>query len=382
MLKTNKGDYFNPFELFSYLGEAYFCDREEELRELNAAFENRRNMVLSSMRRLGKTLLIRHWHHGLKRQKKVIPIYLDIMHTSSDIQFVNKLATAVLLALEEQETIVNKAMKLFQSFRPKFGVDPVSGMPELSLDLRTEREVHFSMEAISALLAGRKERMQIAIDEFQVIGEYPQTGVDAAIRGSLIPLDNVHMLFCGSEAHLLNALFSSANKPLFASTQSLSLGYIPYDLYFDFIRKQFEAFDKRIGEDVIDEILRWTRRHSFYTHFLCNQLFSLPDKKATMKNLEETKYRCLQQFELTYLYYKKLLSKNQWRVIAAIAKEEQVSEITSKHFLNKYLLSASSASQALVALIKDGMVYEIMGDEKPSYIVYDVFFSRWLEHIV
>ncbi len=132
----------------------------------------------------------------------------------------------------------------------------------------------------------------------------------------------------------------------------------------------------------IGEILRWTRRHTFYTHFLCNQLYGSTGQKVDMHDLESAKYRCLQQFELTYLYYKKLLSPNQWKVTAAIAKEDMVEEVTAKDFLNKYNLSASSTHQAVKALVKDGILYEMLDNERVKYVVYDVFFSRWLQWMV
>jgi len=89
----------NPFELFSYQGPEYFCDREEEVERLSSSFKNRRYVVLSSMRRLGKTSLIHHWHRALSQEKNVIPIYLDVMDTASDNGFVNKFISAAINAL-------------------------------------------------------------------------------------------------------------------------------------------------------------------------------------------------------------------------------------------------------------------------------------------
>ena len=75
----------NPFELFSYQGPKYFCDREDDVVKLNEAFQNRRNTVLSSMRRLGKTNLIMHWHHQLSKIKNKLLLFC-FYNTSTEKQ--------------------------------------------------------------------------------------------------------------------------------------------------------------------------------------------------------------------------------------------------------------------------------------------------------
>jgi len=71
-----------------------------------------------------------------------------------------------------------------------------------------------------------------------------------------------------------------------------------------------------------------------------------------------------------------MLSKGQFDLLKAIAKEENLSQPTSKAFIQKHALATTSSIQtALAALLKKEMAYQ----EKGFYYVYDVFFSRYLE---
>ena len=50
----------NPFIVGGYLSPHYFCDREVETEQLIRNITNGRNVVIISVRRMGKTGLIRH----------------------------------------------------------------------------------------------------------------------------------------------------------------------------------------------------------------------------------------------------------------------------------------------------------------------------------
>ena len=56
----------NPFLISNYISPAFFCDREEETSRIISALLNKRNITLTSIRRLGKTGLIKHVFYQLK----------------------------------------------------------------------------------------------------------------------------------------------------------------------------------------------------------------------------------------------------------------------------------------------------------------------------
>lgn len=79
---------------------------------------------------------------------------------------------------------------------------------------------------------------------------------------------------------------------------------------------------------------------------------------------------------IIYFNYKKLLTKLQFKLLEAIAKELGIAKPTSKYFIEKYHLGTpSSIKTALNSLLKKEMIYS----DIEVIRVYDVFFSLWLE---
>jgi len=374
----NKED--NPFEVFQYMGPDYFCDREQELSQLITYFESRVNTVLSSYRRMGKTSLIAHLHNFLSKRKNVICIYMDVLHTRSDKQFADTFVTATMQALEKKEPQLLKFLEAFKNVRPIAGINPTTGLPTLSLGIESDQEINYTFDTIMNMIIERPEKFQITIDEFQQIGNYETPSVmDARIRSYFPKAKNLHYIFAGSDQQLLNTLFTGPKKPLFSSTQMMTLGYIPYEKYYQFIKIKFEERGRIISDIIIHRILKWTNQYTFYTHFLCSNLYNYAQQEITDSDLNTATNNCLKYFETAYYMYVKILSKNQFKMLAAVAKEGIAKNIQGKDFTNKYKFSSSTAKQSISKLVDDQLVHESFDKDGASYFVYDIFLMRWLQ---
>ena len=370
----------NPFELFSYQGPKYFCDREDDVHKLNEAFYNRRNTVLSSIRRMGKTNLIQHWHHQLSKIKNTNTIYVDVLGTKNDNEFIEQFVVAVVRAISNKENFAQKLLSVFGRLRPQISLDPYSGSPQVSLDIQTNADKTATFEIALNLLAQSSQQFQIAIDEFQVIETYETPSViDAILRSQFPGLTNIHFLFCGSQQHMLSTIFSNPKRPMFSSTQHLTLEPIPYPAYFEFIKTHFEENEMQISYQSIHEILTWTQNHTFYTHFLANEIFSKHPEKVSYELVKKSELECVKLFAVNYEHLLSTLPHNQIVLLKAIATEQSNFSINEKSFLNKYKLSASSATLALKGLIdKDFISIHNIGSNK-TYYIQDVFFAKYLE---
>lgn len=60
----------NPFFTGGYMGPEYFCDRQNETDLLLKAISSKRNVTLISLRRMGKTGLLKHVKHFLEQMPK------------------------------------------------------------------------------------------------------------------------------------------------------------------------------------------------------------------------------------------------------------------------------------------------------------------------
>ena len=366
----------NPFLIVGYQGPDYFCDRSKETETILSALENERNITLISPRRMGKTGLVKHVFYSLQHQKTVPACYyLDIFATQNLQEFVSLLAKTVLGTLDTlSQHVMKSVFSFFKSCRPVITVDGTTGTPSLSLDFIPEKSED-TLKEVFAYLNETSCPCYIAIDEFQQILEYPEKGVEALLRSYIQFTPNVHFIFSGSKKHLMEAIFSSAKRPFFHSTQKVSLAQIPVDEYRSFAQKHFADAGKQLPADVFTFLYEQIDGCTWYVQYLLNRLYPFPQEQLTESSVERIIRETLEEEEYTYQTYFQLMTSNQIQLLKAIAKEGRVTEMTSGSFIKKYNMKAvSSVNTALKALIEKEFVLK----QPDGYIVYDRFMERWL----
>jgi len=266
--------------------------------------------------------------------------------------------------------------QIVKGIRPSFSIDALSGMPEIDIEVRRAYSANLSLQELFQFLQAQKTKVIIAFDEFQQILSYPETNIEATLRKYIQQSPNLSFVYSGSQTHLLTAMFSDYNRPFYQSAEFLFLDKIDGEIYAQFIQENFAKAKQSIDLKEANLILELTRRHTYYVQFLCNRIFSLRLKKVKPEIVYKTLEEILYENRPVYYTYKKILSKRQFDLLKAIAKEENLSQPTAKEFLHRHKLpTPSTVKTALTALLQKEMVYK----EKDSYFVYDVFFSRYLE---
>ncbi|OJX87775.1 MAG: ATPase [Paludibacter sp. 47-17] len=367
----------NPFLIAGYHSPSYFCDRETETKKIISALINDRNISLISPRRIGKTGLIHHAFYQLAdHDQSVRCFYLDIFSTQNLYEFVELLGKTVIGKLDTySETMVKRIATFFKSFRPSFTFDAVTGSPSVSLNIQKE-QTEAGLQEIFDYLKTSGKRCYIAIDEFQQITEYPEKGVEALLRSYMQFLPNVKFIFAGSKKHLMDAMFSSVNRPFYQSTQKIGLKEIPIEAYRQFAIDLFSTYNKSISPVVFDYIYNLMMGHTWYVQYLLNQLFSLSQYEYSEQDVNLLITEILQEENATFKTYCEVISKGQLRLLKAIATEKKVSLPYEGTFMRKYNLTApSSVKLALSSLIDKTF---ILKGEDGAYYVYDRFFSLWL----
>lgn len=361
----------NPFLTQGYTAKEYFCDRKAETKSLRSAIDNGRNTTLISLRRMGKTGLIHHTFHEVQHDC----VYVDILHTTNLKEFTIAFSKAVINQLESPaKKSWNQLTSLFKKLQPSVKFDPLSGQPAFDIAIGNEKEAENTLEGIFKYLSKRKKKTVIAIDEFQQISFYPEKKTEAMLRSYIQDLHPVQFIFSGSSKHILTAMFSNANRPFYQSTQFLFLETIQKEAYREFIQHHFNESKKIIDTQSIEEILEWSRFHTFYVQLFCHKVFSKTKHSVTRQLLAETKEEIFIENEPYFINYKNLLTDPQWNLLKAIAKEGEVVKITEKTFLNIHRLSASTVQRSIKALEEREMIVR----ENEAYRVYDVFLGRWL----
>jgi len=368
----------NPFLVAGYHSPAYFCDREAETVKIISALSNDRNISLISPRRMGKTGLIHHVFYRICEQDKNIRcFYLDIFSTQNLHEFVTMFGKTVVGKLDDySQTAVKRVSGLFKSFRPLFSFDPVTGVPTLSLDIQPE-QAEQSLQEIFSYLQQSEKRVYIAIDEFQQITEYPEKGVEALLRSYIQFLPNVKFIFSGSKKHLMDAMFSSLNRPFYQSTQKIGLKEIPLETYRSFAADLFHSHQKTLDPAVFDHIYSEMSGHTWYIQLILNQLFALNQNDYTVQDVENQIKEILEEENATFKTYCEIISRGQLQLLKAIAAEKRVSAPFETAFLKKHNLTAPSSVRLALKSLIDKML--IMKDDDGNYFIYDRFFSLWLK---
>ena len=368
----------NPFLITGYTTPEYFCDREKETEKIISALQNNRSISLISPRRFGKTGLIHHAFYTLKNENNnVFCFYFDIFSTQNLHEFVQIFAKTVLGKLDSySQRNFKRISSFFKSFRPSISFDSLTGTPEFSFDIQPE-EAQIGLLEIFNYLQNNGKRCYIAIDEFQQITEYPEKGVEALLRSYVQFADNTKFIFSGSKKHLMDAMFSSVNRPFYQSTQKINLNEIQLEAYSTFAQNHFAKAGKTLPPQLFEKIYRLVQGHTWYIQLILNKLYSLSQKKYSEIDLNRIIDDVLEEENATYKTYCELLTKGQLRVLTAIAKERKIAALTQSDFLKKHnLTAASSVKLAIKSLIDKSLVLK---DENGNHFVYDRFFSLWLE---
>jgi len=365
----------NPFLISGYLNPSYFCDREIETDRIISAMQNRRNMTLISIRRLGKTGLIKNVFYHLQNLKDRL-LYVDIFATSSLQDLVKALSNAIILDEKKHSTdYLKKITHLVSGIKARLIFDNVTGNPAIELGYSNPQEMEMGIEQIFTYLASQKAKYIIAIDEFQQITYYPEKNVEAILRSHIQTLTNCSFIFSGSNKHLLTSMFSDYGRPFYQSSDFLFLNRIPRDEYVTFISQKFSENKRNIQRVDIETIVDFYDTYTFYVQSFFNRLYATGEKNITIELIEETKNLILEEREYVFQNYKNLLTENQFEVLKAIAKEKSIDKPNSKAFMKKYgFVQTSSLNRTLNALLNKEMIYR----EDNNYKVYDVFFAKWL----
>lgn len=354
------------------------CDRKKELTWLLNQIKNERNIVLFSLRRLGKTALIQHLLHHFSDHKLGKTVYVDLLGTEDLQQANTRIANAIVRQIGKPGRRIPDALADFASkIGASIGFDPITRLPQITFALQAQPDAKTTFDALGAYLGRLPDKVLICLDEFQQITNYPEGSAEADFRAWAQEYPGIRFLFSGSHRQMMHSMFSESTRPFYRSAQILELQPLPQDEYRAFIRNFFTLKKREIPDEVIDEIFHWSRMQTFCVQLVCNKLYGMRGN-PNMQILRAVFDDLIQQDLAYFSQWQQFLTSLQWRVLCAIAIDGEVEAPTSSDFLKKHNLgAASSVSAALATLVDKELVYY----QQTYYAVHDVIFMRWLQSI-
>jgi hypothetical protein len=367
----------NPFITSGYIEPEYFCNRTEESKKLLSAISSRRNLTLISLRRMGKTGLLKHVKYLSEHQKnKYSVIYVDLLPTMNGNEMLNLISSALVRMKKNEKGFFSKILSVLSSLRPKLTYDSLTGQPAIELSIQSASDVQSGFNSILQLISDIKHDLVFMFDEFQQISRYPEKNIEQMLR-SVIQSYPIPFIFSGSSRHMLENMFLSADRPFYQSSELMYLDKIKEEDYSKFIGEFFLKAGKRIEPEVLQKIFVWTRLHTYNVQYVCNLLFENNSAIISNNLINKIFYEILISYEPLFASYRNLIPTHQFKLLQAIAIEDGITQPTSGKFItNHNLTSASSVNTSLKALEDKEMITR----DGNKWIVYDVFFSRWLEY--
>lgn len=364
----------NPFIVSGFEGPEYFCDRKKELRKLKEAFDNRRNVTMFSLRRMGKSALVKYHFERISKQANCI--FVDLFPAQSFEEFTELFARSVTEQMSRSgKRFIDKILSLVKSMGATLSFNSQTGAPEISFGLSRLHSPKSNLEDLVYMLEENKKRTVVAFDEFQVVRNFSDKNAEANLRSVIQNLKYVNFIFLGSNKSIMDSIFSDSKKPFYQSTQHFMLEEIEGSEYEKFIIEKFKSGKMIISKKDAGMILDLCKIHTYYVQYVCNRIYS-KSQNVSGDLMYEVINEVLEENEPVYINYKNLLTTQQWKLLAAISKESNLQSPLSIGFIKKYdLNSASSVKRSLDSLLKK----EIVIKYKEKFQINDLFFSLWLK---
>lgn len=367
----------NPFILYGYESEKYFCDRKAETAELKRLVENGNNVALIAPRRIGKTGLIENLFHRKDISNHYYTFLVDIYATKNIEEMVLALSTSMLASLRPRGAkVMQQFVSLLPSLRTGVSFDAM-GNPSWNLEVGNIKQPRTTLDEIFRYIGEAGRPCIVAIDEFQTVSTYSDTSTEALLRTYIQHCRNAQFIFSGSQRTMMGEIFNSPSRPFYQSSSTMNLGCIPVDEYTKFAQGHFAGAGKCLAAETAALVYQRFEGVTWYVQRVMNELFSLtgPGEDCTPDMVDIAIGNILRANEFTYQSTLFQLPPKQKELLIAICKEVKAKNLTSSSFIHKYQLPGSSSVQsAIKGLLEKNFLTVTLG----VYEVYDKFFAIWL----
>ncbi len=373
----------NPFIYGEVVGAAAFADRESERDRLERDLSEGQKVFLISPRRYGKSSLVRGVMRSLAA-KRVLTVEVTVAASSSYVAFLESYAQALLSAETPPGKLQRWAGELLQAVRPELRAAAPGAGPRFSVAfpaVRTARDTARLAAEVFALpgriAAARRQRMAIALDEFQSIASFDGGNVEHALRSAVQEQRSVGYVFAGSEPSLMERMLTP-RRPFYKAGPVMRLEKIDESTFADFIDARFAASGMRAEDGLGAAIVELAGNVPYdvqrLAHETLDDVRAAGRKMAGLDDLHLTLTRLLNQQHTVFEESWQRLTLAQRAVLRAIVlesgRELMSADVRSRHRLP----GASSVQSALAALVRQDVVMK----EQGRYVVNDSLYREWM----
>ncbi len=366
----------DPFKFGQVVSGKDFCPRPDLIKQVRNYIKQGQNLYVQGERRIGKTSLIYEVCHHLKNYRTV---YVDLFGIKSSDILAKRIVKAIISMEQKESGFFSKMFEKFSHLRPTFTVEPMTGLPSISLDAAvkmTPDDIETVLDLIAAMQTPKKP-VVVVFDEFQDILKLKDADETLAMMRSKIQFQsNIPYVFAGSLRNKMDEIFIDPESPFFKSAVLVAVGPLSETSFKNFIIKRFKNGGRSINANSLDRIFEIAGNISGDIQQLCSALWSI---STTGDSIEQNSIP--KAVELIFAREAKIyetdiitISEQQFKCLAGIARYGGRA-LTSSQFLMKIgIPSSASVLKALERLIQLRILLK-SGDE---YKFTNPFFRAWL----
>ncbi len=374
----------NPFVYGEIVTSEAFADREHERDRLRRDLASGQKVFLISPRRYGKSSLVRDVLRGLAREN-VLTVEVTVAASSSYVGFLESYARALVAADTPMSRLRRWTSELLTGVRPEVRFDAEhTGAAGFSLAfpaVRTARDTARLAAEVFALpariAAERKQKLAIALDEFQALTAFDGDTAEQALRAAVQDQRAVGYVFAGSEPSLMERMISP-KRPFYKAGPVVRLQKIDPDVFGDWLEARFKASGIRaeasLGAAIVELAGNVPYDVQRLAHEAWDDLHEAGRRTATLDDLHVTLTRLLGEQHTMFEESWQRLTLAQRAALRAIVLEDGREMLSADVRTRHRLSGASSVQAALTALVKQDVVMKDGG----SYVVTDSLYREWV----
>jgi hypothetical protein len=379
----------NPFVYGEIVSAAAFADRETERARLGQDLGEGQKVFLISPRRYGKSSLVRDVLRSLARQR-ILTVEVTVAASSSYVGFLESYARALLTADTPVGRLRRWTTELLDAVRPEVRIDGPSAAPGASSTgrvtvafptVRTARDTARLAAEVFALpgriAAARKQRLAVALDEFQAVAAFDGGNVEHALRAAVQDQRNVGYVFAGSEPSLMERMLEP-KRPFYKAGPVLRLQKIDPAIFAAFIEERFTSSGLKpepgLGAAVVDLAANVPYDVQRLAHETWDDVRVAGRRSAGLEDLHATLTRLLGEHQTAFEEAWQRLTLAQRAVLRAVVLEDGRELLSADVRARHRLPGASSVQSALAALVKQDIVMK----EGARYVAGDSLYREWV----
>lgn len=355
----------SPFPYETYAENESFYGREVEKEKILSFANTSTNLVIYSKRRLGKSSLVRE---VFRENKEYLFIYCDMFDITSKEDFASNLLHSLASSIKGDIKVVLKRLsKLFKRVSLVYSADPQTGKLSLKPDLKALSFQEMMDEFFNTVFElSKKQKIVIALDEFQQISTLKDAKIDAILRKYIQENYNISYIFLGSKRHMLNRLFEYG-APLFEEATSMQLESIKQEDINNYVSKYLN-----ISDEIVEYIYDLTDGETKFIQHIFHILYvSHKRKQINIDLVDQAVLEILNAKSSGYKILFDTFSQFQKKAFKALSKYSQ--NIHTKDVLDEYNISKGSMQSALKQLYQR----EIIDKEDDVWFIPDRTLELW-----